>query len=306
MGRREGRQQAAPEVQRRIDALAGNEEAVTAIGEAIEEVVARFEPASIRTNEEIRTSLPTGENAERHFAEREAATMEAAVERLTVAVEQRLAPGNEHREMDGGLAEAADRVIAATRAKSRGNTQEDVATLVANATRYLDEAPERTQEEERLHRERLAILMPSLTSPRSIEAQVGSTLLTSDFFHYRSRTEPMLFTSNAGVDDVLRGILDRIRHHIVEVGLPPINTPVMHLIFFELIANALFTSGLSRNAVRPHEAWIRAGLSVEQAIDIDPITVEACEVWYNGLVALDPDRLQEGVSSAQRMKLPKM
>ena len=286
-------------IQRRIDALAGNEEAVAAIGDAVAEVVARFEPIAVRTNEQVRTSLPIGEDAGRYFKERQAAmenaAMEKAIERLTVAVEQRLQPEGEQGEMDDSLASAADRVIAVVQAKSGGHSPDDVATLVAAATRYLDEPAVLTPDEEQVHRERLAILMPSLSIARPLEAQLGSALLTVSFFHLGGRAEPLHLTGDDVSDGVVVGILDRIRHHVIEVGLPPANTPVTHLIFFELIANALFTCIEGPHAERPHPEWIEAGLTQAKAIGLDPIVEDVSYMMFSGLVGLEPDRFRRRI-----------
>ena len=62
------------------------------------------------------------------------------------------------------------------------------------------------------------------------------------------------------IDGVMLGIIYRIRDHVLRVGLPPANTPVPHLIFFELIANQQFTIAVDRDPQAQRE-WERAGLS---------------------------------------------
>ena len=281
-------------VQRKVDALAGNEEYRARLAKAVEEITAEFEPETVRTNEQIWTSLPDGIDLEDYFAEREAAQAKAASDQMLAAIDQVLnpQPGQARVPLEIGL--AAHTVINAVKKVLSVKEEGEVERRVREATRYMEgrsEAPASDQQ----HAERLRVMLPTLWQDGGDAPRYAAGLLSANVLGGPNGSS-FHFTGDPDTDAVVLGILRRIFGYVQAIGLPPSDVPLEHLPFFGLFASVL--AAFNDPVDAGIEAWRRVGACQGSALKLVVINPEVSDLQLAGLEGLNVTRFNEAAKRA--------
>lgn len=245
-----------PKVKRQMDALAGNQAYIDALGRAVEAVTATYATPDLkeRSTLDVEHSLPPGAELDAFFAGHDLRQLEATVDALVAAVEYRIQNGE--RVASAAVNKAVDRLIELV---AEMPLDPDMLTArVEAATRYLDEPRVMSEADLADHHQRLRLLMPDLTSERSRADRGARVLLSANtYLHAGDQGSPKLL-GDAKSDALFKGIASRINSYAIKVGPPPPGTPLEHIPVFEAAANMAFTTGYRDWPAR--QQWHDAGL----------------------------------------------
>ena len=246
-----------PKVKRQMDALAGNQAYIDALGRAIEEVTTAHATPDLkeRTKFDVEHSLPSGADLEAFFAGHDLRQLEATADALVATIEHRAKNGETIA--SAGVNKAVDRLIASVAEMPLGPDMLDA--RVKAATRYMDEPRVTSDADLAEHHERLRFLMPDLTSERSRADRVARVLLSANTYIHTDNEygSPKLF-GDPRSDALFKAIVARINSYAITVGPPPPGTPLEHIPVFEAAANMAFTANYRHWSARGQ--WHDAGL----------------------------------------------